>query len=261
MGCTVRTSPSRVSFLRGVYLLGSLILVIVSAGLAASVAYAQPDGALARLKREDDNIQSTERLELKAQLSRAADVYSLLALGSGADVPHELLERAECIAVLPGVVKAAFLAGGQHGSGVVSCRDEKLGWTAPAFITMTAGSFGFQIGAQEVDVVLLMMAKNSRRSIASSKLTLGGDIAVAAGPVGRLAKGETDLDLSGIYSFARSRGVFAGVSLEGAVVRPNDRATSTYYGRQLMIEDILFKYAVTILPREAGRFISMLPRW
>src|SRR5438309_6620541 len=139
------------------------------------------------------------------------------------DIPQDLLDKAECVIVLPSVMKAAFVVGGSYGRGVLTCRsgpDFKGSWSAPAMMALEGGSFGFQIGGQATDFVLLVMNRRGARGILASKVKLGGDASVAAGPVGRDSSAETDACMrSEILSYSRARGLFAGVSLGGSTIR------------------------------------------
>jgi lipid-binding SYLF domain-containing protein len=145
-------------------------------------------------------------------------------------IPASLLCDAEGIAIVPGMLKGGFVIGVKHGRGVVVMRDEIGNWTAPFFISITGGSIGWQVGVQATDVVLVFKTKNSVRGLTNGKFTIGGDIAAAAGPVGRNAQAATDARLKAeIYSYSRSRGLFAGVSLDGAAIQTDNRATAAYY--------------------------------
>ncbi|GKT06850.1 lipid-binding SYLF domain-containing protein [Desulforhabdus sp. TSK] len=145
-------------------------------------------------------------------------------------IPPSLLSEAYGIAIFPGLLKAGFIVGGRYGVGVLSVRDEKRNWSNPAFFTIMGGSLGFQIGAQSTDVVLIFRTVRSLDSITSGKFTLGADAAAAAGPVGRRAEASTDLQLKAeILSYSRSRGLFAGVSLEGSSLQVDDKSNSAFY--------------------------------
>src|SRR6202040_2613197 len=150
------------------------------------------------------------------------------------NIPHELLEKAECVIVVPSVKKLAFGIGADYGRGAMVCRTGehfKGHWGAPAMFALEGGSIGFQIGGQATDLVLLIMNDRGASSILSSKVKLGADASVAAGPVGRDASADTDAYLrSEVLSYSRSRGLFAGVSLEGSTLRPDDDATADVYG-------------------------------
>jgi lipid-binding SYLF domain-containing protein len=154
-------------------------------------------------------------------------------------IPDDIARRATCVAVIPGFKKGAFVVGGQYGQGVVSCRTHH-GWSAPAFIQLTGASFGFQIGGQSTDLVLVAMNHNGFQHLLHDKLKLGGDAAVAAGPVGRNAQASTtELANAEILTYSRSKGVFAGVDLTGDVVNQNQDDTRDYYGHDVPYETIL----------------------
>jgi lipid-binding SYLF domain-containing protein len=177
------------------------------------------------------------------------------------DIPQDLLAKAECVIVYPSVLKAAFIVGGSYGRGAMTCRTgENFNgpWSAPSMMALEAGSFGFQIGGQATDFVLLVMNDRGARSILNSKVKLGGDAAVAAGPKGRDAAAATDVTLRAeILSYSRSRGLFAGVSLEGSTVRADNDANERLYGKKVSAEDIIFKGAVKI-PTSGQRLVYTL---
>jgi lipid-binding SYLF domain-containing protein len=194
------------------------------------------------------------------RLEDARAVYQELRDMEDAEVPAPLLENCRCIAVFPGVVKGAFGFGGRRGHGVMTCRDSAGVWGAPAFLTLTGGSFGFQIGVEKADVLLFFMTERGARSLAESKFTLGAKAGLAAGPVGRSAEAATDLKLDAeIYSYGRSKGAFAGISLEGAKVGADKSANERAYGKKLESKEILF--ARPDLPRSKAMeaFLRVLP--
>jgi lipid-binding SYLF domain-containing protein len=164
------------------------------------------------------------------------------------------------VAVFPGVVKGAFGIGGRRGHGVMTCRDSSGAWGAPAFLTLTGGSFGFQIGVEKADVLLFFMTERGARSLAESRFTLGAKAGLAAGPVGRSAEAATDLNLDAeIYSYGRSKGAFAGISLEGAKVGPDGDANERAYGRKLDTKEILFGRRDLRRTKAMEAFLSALP--
>lgn len=172
-------------------------------------------------------------------------------------IPHDVMEKAECVIVFPSVLKAAFVVGASYGRGAMVCRTGKEfrgPWGAPAMMALEGGSVGFQIGGQATDLVLLVMNDRGAQSILSSKVKLGGDASVAAGPVGRDASADTDAYMrSEILSYSRTRGLFAGVSLEGSTLRPDDDATADVYGRKLTAKEIVLGGAVGVPP--SGRHL------
>src|SRR5208282_3894388 len=177
------------------------------------------------------------------------------------DIPQSVIDKADCVVVLPSVIKFAFGFGGSYGRGVMTCRsgeDFKGPWGAPTMIALEGGSFGFQIGGQATDFVLFLMSPRSARSILDSKVKLGADISAAAGPVGRNASAETDVTLRAeILSYSRSRGLFAGISLSGSTLRPDNGANKKLYGRNVSAHDIVFNNEVTA-PAPANLLLSEL---
>ena len=179
------------------------------------------------------------------------------------DIPQDLLHKADCVIVYPSVLKAAFIVGGSYGRGAMSCRTgENFNgpWSPPSMMALEAGSFGFQIGGQATDFVLLVMNDRGARAILTSKVKLGGDAAVAAGPKGRDAAASTDVTLRAeVLSYSRSRGLFAGISLEGSTVRPDNDANERLYGKKVSAENIIFNGAVPT-PPSGQRMVATLNR-
>jgi len=154
-------------------------------------------------------------------------------------VPDEVINSAKCIAVIPSMLKAAFGVGGAYGKGVASCRTDK-GWSAPAFFSLRGGSFGFQIGGEAADIVMLIMNEEGMNNLLQSKFKLGADASVAAGPVGRHADASTDWKMRAqVLTYSRARGVFAGISLNGAVLTEHKDDTRDFYGRMVPFRTIL----------------------
>lgn len=197
-----------------------LLLVVCFAAMAGSV-HAQP----AHIKR----------------LNAAATVLAETLGMKDAAIPQELLDRSHCVVVVPGLKKGAFIFGGKYGRGFASCRKaDGVGWSAPAAVRIEGGSFGLQIGGQEADVILLIMNQRGADRLLSSQFTLGGQASVAAGPVGRDATAQTDAFMTAeILSWSRSRGVFAGISLQGATLRQDLGQNRKLYGRTLENREIL----------------------
>jgi SH3 domain-containing YSC84-like protein 1 len=168
------------------------------------------------------------------------------------NIPQDLLDRADCLVVFPSVLKAAFIVGGSYGRGAMSCRtgDNFRGpWGAPTMMALEGGSFGFQIGGQATDFVLLVMNQSGARGILASKVKLGGDASVAAGPVGRDVSADTDATLrSEILSYSRARGLFAGASLEGSTIRPDNGDNERLYGRKIPAREIVLSGRVAVPP-------------
>jgi lipid-binding SYLF domain-containing protein len=177
------------------------------------------------------------------------------------NIPQDLLDKADCVVVFPSVLKAAFIVGGSYGRGAMSCRrgeDFRGSWGAPTMMALEGGSFGFQIGGQATDFVLLVMNESGARGILASKVKLGGDASAAAGPVGRDSSAETDATLrSEILSYSRARGLFAGVSLEGSTIRPDNGDNRRVYGKKISARDIVLSGTVPV-PAAAEQLVSTL---
>ena len=177
------------------------------------------------------------------------------------NIPQGLLDKADCVVVFPSVLKAAFIVGGSYGRGAMSCRqgdDFKGTWGAPTMMALEGGSFGFQIGGEATDFVLLVMNERGARGILASKVKLGGDASVAAGPVGRDASADSDATLRAeILSYSRARGLFAGVSLEGSTIRPDNGDNRRVYGRKIPAREIVLSGTVAV-PPAAEQLISTL---
>lgn len=173
------------------------------------------------------------------QSQKAARVFHEIMSAPDQAIPKEILDDAECVAVFPDVVKAAFGIGGRGGRGVASCRTPQ-GWSAPAYFDLGGGSFGWQIGVEVTDFVMLFMTDEGLNSLLSSKVTLGADASVAAGPVGRQAGVATDAKLNAqILSYSRSKGLFAGVALKGTVIESNDDDMRDAYGPETTARSVL----------------------
>jgi len=175
------------------------------------------------------------------RLSEAATVVRELRATPDKGIPEDLWSRAECVAVIPGLKKAAFIIGGEYGKGVMSCRMGQS-WSAPLFLEMEKGSAGLQIGAEQIDLVLLMMNREGVDKLLQNKITLGADASVAAGPVGRAATAGTDGRLSAaMLAYSRAQGAFAGINISGGVLRPDKDANADAYGKTVTNRDVLAK--------------------
>jgi lipid-binding SYLF domain-containing protein len=174
-----------------------------------------------------------------ARTQRSAQVFKEIMDTPDKGIPHDLLESAKCIAIIPGDKKFAFIFGGSYGRGVATCRTAQ-GWSAPMFVAIDGGSAGYQIGGSSTDLILLFMNDHALSSLLSDKFKLGADASVAAGPIGRSAAADTDIKLhSEILSYSRSKGVFAGVSLDGAVVQADKSGDQAMYGAHVDRHEIL----------------------
>jgi SH3 domain-containing YSC84-like protein 1 len=178
-------------------------------------------------------------------------------------IPQSVLDKADCVVVLPSVLKFAIGIGGSYGRGVMTCRGGKTfkgRWGAPTMMALEGGSFGLQLGGQATDFVLLLMNSRAASSILSSKVKLGGDASAAAGPVGRTASAETDVAMRAeILSYSRARGLFAGISLEGSTLRADNGANKNLYGKDVSAEAIVFNHAVPT-PASAKLLIATLQK-
>jgi lipid-binding SYLF domain-containing protein len=184
-------------------------------------------------------------------------------MGVPDDIPQELLDKAECVIVFPSVLKAAFVVGGSYGRGAMVCRTGEHfsgAWGAPAMYALEGASVGFQLGGQATDLVLLVMNNKGASSILSSKVKLGVDASAAAGPKGRDASADTDAYMRAeILSYSRSRGLFAGVSLEGSTLRPDDDASADVYGRKLTAKEIVLGNKVAV-PASGRHLVAVLQK-
>lgn len=205
---------------------------------------------------EDKDQKETDRLNESAVVLKEI-------LGMPEGIPKDLLDKSVCVVVYPSVKKAAFIVGGSYGRGVVTCRSDKEfngPWSAPAMFALEGGSFGFQIGAQATDFVLLIMNESGANSIMTSKVKLGADASAAAGPVGRNASAETDVVLKAeILSYSRAKGLFAGISLSGSTLRADDGANKAVYGKELTAKEIVRDGKVRP-PAAARRLLAVLTK-
>ncbi len=182
---------------------------------------------------------AADKQKLDERVAAATDVLHELMATPDKGIPDSIAEHATCVAVIPGFKKGAFVVGAQYGQGVVTCRTGH-GWSAPAFIQLTGASFGLQAGGESTDLVLVAMSHDAFQRLLTDKVKLGGDIAVAAGPVGRNAQASTtELANAGFLTYSRNKGIFAGVDLSGDVVNQNHEDTYAYYGRSVTHQAIL----------------------
>lgn len=189
----------------------------------------------------------------------ASDVLEKLLRIPEKRIPPSLLSRAYAVAVIPNVVKAAFGFGARRGKGILVIRQDDNSWSNPAFVTITGGSFGWQIGAQSTDIILVFKTRKGVEGIENGRLTLGADASVAAGPLGRHTEVATDWKFKAeVYSYSRSRGLFAGVALEGAGVTMDRKANAAFYGSSSMTPEKIFVSSPTIAPDVANTFVQIL---
>jgi lipid-binding SYLF domain-containing protein len=220
----------------------SISFVLAIAGTLSTLAYADSEA-----KVED-------------RLDASADTLTDMMKAADSGIPQDLLDKAKCVVVVPGMKKAGFIIGAKYGRGFASCRhDGGTSWSAPAAMRVEGGSVGFQIGGSETDVILLVMNDSGMKHLLSDKFTIGGDATAAAGPIGRTASAQTDAMLNAeMLSYSRSRGLFAGVSLEGATLRPDEDADKELYGQKMSNREILTGNVMT--PAIAQKFEERLNR-
>ena len=194
------------------------------------------------------------------RLDQAAAVVGELRDAPDGGIPQDLWHKAECVVVIPSVKKAAFAIGGEAGTGVMSCRSANA-WSAPVFMHLAKGSFGLQFGAEETDLILLVMNRTGVDKLLQDKVSLGTDASLAAGPVGRSANAATDAQMNAeMLSYSRSRGIFAGIDLSGGVLRPDTDANARAYGAGLSAHDIVEGSGRVAAPAAARSFQRALAR-
>ena len=220
-----------------------LVAVIAAIGLASPAFTADSD------------------TKLDQKLKDATAVYHELLSTPDRGLPEALLKKCQCIAVIPHVLKGAFVYGARFGTGVMSCRGAEGGWSPPCFVRLYGGSWGLQIGGESSDLVLFFMSERGARSLmTSSKITLGGQASVAAGPFGRSGEASTDLKLDAeIYTYAKSKGLFAGLSFAGARLAADQESNARYYGQPVSVKQLLFEHKAPRGPEEAEAFRKTLP--
>jgi SH3 domain-containing YSC84-like protein 1 len=222
----------------------TLVWALLFSMAAGAIGFAQSD------KLKDEAKQSEKASQVLREIMDTPDKA----------IPDDLLDKAECVAVFPDVIKAGFIVGGRGGRGVASCRTAQ-GWSAPAYFNLGGGSIGLQIGAQSTDFVLLFMNKEGLNHLLSDKFEIGGDASVAAGPVGRQAGASTDLKLeSQILSYSRSKGLFAGLELKGVVIKPDKDDMRDVYGEGVTAKEVLQENKITA-PASARTFSTTLDRY
>jgi lipid-binding SYLF domain-containing protein len=220
-------------------IIGAVTMSIVVAGTTAAA------GALSK--------QAADRIK------EAATVLQEIHAVPDKDIPQELWQKADCAIVIPGLKKAAFIIGGEYGKGLLSCRTNGT-WGAPIFMEMQKGSWGFQAGAESVDLVMLVMNKNGVDKLLGNKVTLGADASVAAGPVGRSAQAATDVQLkSEILSWSRAQGLFAGINISGGVLKPDTDDNAELYGKAVSPREVVLEGKMKA-PADTQAFMAALQR-
>jgi lipid-binding SYLF domain-containing protein len=218
-----------------------LLLLTVVLGLAASCFAA-----------DDDDNKAANRVK------SASAILEEIQSAPDTGIPDEVMGSAQCVAVVPSMLKAGFVFGARYGRGVASCRTAK-GWSDPAFFTVQGGSFGLQIGGQAVDLIMLIMNQRGMENLLNSKFKLGADASVAAGPVGRHAAADTDWQMRAqILSYSRARGIFAGLELNGAVIKMDRESTREFYGRMQPFSTTL---TTVSSPNGSFPFLQSLAKW
>jgi SH3 domain-containing YSC84-like protein 1 len=227
-------------------MLKKIIFLLLSVALAGLPSLLVPAPLRADEKEKDED-----------RLRTAGDVMKEI-MNIPDDIPQSLLDKADCVIVFPSVIKAAFIVGGSYGRGVMTCRSGENfqgPWGAPSMMALEGGSFGLQLGGQATDFVLLVMNQDGARGILASKVKLGADASAAAGPKGRDAEADTDASMRAeILTYSRARGLFAGISLEGSTVRPDNDGNERVYGRMIPAKDIVL-HGVVPIP-EAARTLT-----
>jgi lipid-binding SYLF domain-containing protein len=197
------------------------------------------------------------------RVQKSMEVLRALTSAEDSAIPEYILERAEAIIVIPSYLKGGFVVGAEHGKGIMSVRDRTANsWSLPAFVSMSGGSFGAQIGLQSVDLVLVVVNRDSVAELLKNKFTFGGDLSVAAGPVGRSTKAATDLKLEAkILAYSRAKGLFAGATLNGTALQADEESNGKFYGKRLITRAIVLEHQVTgKVPAGANEWREMLKR-
>ena len=229
-----------------------LLATAARTAMAACLTLSLSSIALPETKDIKDQIEQSEK---------ASKAFNEIMAAPDKGIPRNLIDSSKCIAVFPSVLKAGFIAGGRGGRGVASCRTA-TGWSAPAFFNLGGGSFGLQIGAESTDFVMLIMNDKGMNSLLSDHFTVGGDISVAAGPVGREGSAETDAKLKAeILSYSRSKGLFAGLELKGVVIKPDKDDIKEVYGENVTARDILNGNKAVSAPSSVSSFPTTLGRY
>jgi lipid-binding SYLF domain-containing protein len=226
-------------------------------------AAAQQDANLAGQEKADAKNESTksgeDRDKVLARLDDASKILNELLGAPDKGIPQDVFKSAKCVAVVPSMVKGGFVFGAEHGRGVATCRTANGDWSAPALFVMTGGSWGLQIGVQAADVVLLIMNDQGMKDLLSSKFKLGANGSVAAGPVGRDTSANTDWKMKAeVLAYSRTRGLFAGLTLDGAVIKQDDDSTRALYGREVGFRPVLTGQVAA--PAAAENFLATVRR-
>ena len=217
--------------------------------------------AVAALGLASPALRAEADTDLDQKLTDATNVYRELLSTPDRGVPEALLAKCRCLTVIPHAIKGALVYGARFGTGVMSCRNAEGKWSPPSFVRLTGGSIGPQIGAEASDLVLFFMTERGAQSLMTgSKFTLGANAGVAAGPLGRSGEASTDLKLDAeIYTYAKSKGLFAGLSLSGARLAADKKANARFYGQPVSLKQLLFEQNPPAVPSAAAEFLKALP--
>jgi len=200
-----------------------------------------------------------DRGKVVSRVQDAGTVIDEIMSAPDSGIPGDVIESAQCVAVVPSYLKAAFVFSGTYGRGVASCRTS-AGWSSPTFFSLKGGGFGLQVGGQAIDLVMLVMNERGMQALLNSQFKLGGDVSVAAGPVGRQAEATTDWKMRAeVLSYSRARGVFAGLSLNGAVIRQDESSTRDFYGHMIPFKTVLTGSVPA--PADAQPFLTVLRKY
>jgi len=203
--------------------------------------------------------RASDQVKIQERLNDAADVIQEIMATPDKGIPSSILAGASCVVVVPHYKKGAFVIGAQYGQGAATCRTPR-GWSAPVFVMLTGGSFGWQIGGQSTDLVLVAMNQKGLQQMLKSKFKIGGDAAASAGPVGRNAQAGTDWKLNAEFlTYSRSKGLFAGLDLDGTVLSPNNDIMASEYGSPIPFETVL--HGATPVPENARHFVSTVAHY
>lgn len=225
----------------------------ITALLFVSIAWAQDEKTEAKDTSDKNTSDEVKRVQV------ATTVLTDIMESKDKGIPEKVMESAKCVAVVPSMLKAGFVVGGRYGKGVATCRTTR-GWSAPAPFTIAGGDFGLQIGGEAIDLVMLVMNEKGMRNLLTSKFKIGADASASAGPIGREASADTDWKLrSEVLTYSRSRGVFAGVTLNGAVVKQDNDETRVLFGKMIPFSEILLGKAP--VPPGTEQFIATVQRY
>ncbi len=234
-----------------------LMLLVAIAALSFSVGCSQRRNSASTGGAAAQGV-AEPKAEAVDRLNDASNVLTQLVSAPDNGIPDFVLGRAKCVAIVPSMVKGGFVVGGRHGRGVATCRTPN-GWSAPAFFTLSGGSWGAQIGVESADVVMMIMNDKGMQDLMSSKFKLGGEASVAAGPVGRQAEASTDYKMQAeVLTYSRTRGLFAGLELNGAVLKQDQESTTSFYGKPETFQAILSGQVPT--PSMAQNFVATVQR-